>query len=99
MAILKESNMIYIGETIEKNNERYLLYGNLIKGNTYWIQIVSNEGMRHCIYNIYRQDYNNITDDFPEYIGINASGVDVSKDFISLAEFREQQIKSIIDGN
>ena len=92
MAILKEDYMIYVGET---NSNNYLLYGSLIKNETYWIQIVSHRDSN--IYNIYRKDFNNITDDFPDYIGVNTTNNDVSKDFISIAEWREQQIKTIID--
>lgn len=97
MAIHK-SYMIYIGETLETSNEQYLLYGKLIKGNTYFIEIVSNN-LYTPIYNVYRHDYNNITDDFPDYVGINCTGVDVSNDFISVAEWREEQIKSVLDGD
>ena len=93
MADVKEGYMIYIGE----NTDNYILYGNLIKYETYWIKIISSIRFDNSIYNIYKRDINDYTDDFPDYIGVNDTYVDVSNDFISLAEWREQQIKAVLD--
>jgi hypothetical protein len=35
-------------------------------------------------------------DDFTDYIGVNNTNIDVSNDFITLAEWREQQIKTVL---
>lgn len=86
--MIKEGYMIFIGET----TSNYVLYEPLIKNEIYWVSIVSND-----IYNIYRKDYNNITDDFPDYIGVNITNSVVSKDFISIAEWREQQMNIILN--
>jgi len=91
MADVKEGYMIYIGE----NTDNYLLSGNLIKYETYYVKIISSITFDHPIYNIYQMLH--LGDDFTDYIGVNNTNIDVSNDFITLAEWREQQIKEVLD--
>ena len=83
--------MVYIGETTSSNDVYDIEPKTLYKGKIYWVEYVEYEAIslkKHFIY----KDVENI-----DYIGCNNNGTDVSNDFIALSEWREQQMKSILD--
>jgi hypothetical protein len=100
----KSGHMIYIGETISSNchTHTYDIADSLYKGELYWIDCFSyNNNNNIERYFIYRKEYdgnnNDVQHQIDSYIGCNNIRKDVSNHFIPLAEFREQQIKSILD--
>lgn len=99
MAIRKNGYMVYIGETTSSNDIYDIEPKTLYKGEIYWVEYVEYGTISLKKHFIYNKDVDNDVDSniSDHYIGCNNNGTDVSNDFIALSEWREQQMKSILD--
>ena len=107
MGISKRGHMVYIGETTSSNGIYDIEPKTLQKGEIYWVEYVEYNSVlpedtvclpKARLY-IYHKNVENVEDAYisDHYIGCNNNGTDVCNDFIALAEWREQQMKAVLD--
>ena len=99
MGISKRGHMVYIGETTSSNGIYDIEPKTLQKGEIYWVEYVEYNSIAGRKHYIYHKNVENVEDAYisDHYIGCNNNGTDVCNDFIALAEWREQQIKAVLD--
>lgn len=98
MAIRKRGYVVYVGETTSSSDIYDIEPNTLQNGELYWVEYVEYNSIVKKKYFIYHKDVENVTAYISDhYIGCNHDMTDVNCDFISLGEWRESQMKTILD--